>query len=340
MKTIACFNSKSGVGTTSIVYHLAWMYADLDPQADLSAMFFDDDRLEEIWLRSKPSLSVLGALQPVLEGIGDLDEPHVESIEGSVGLLVGDLGLASFEDRLNAHWLACLEAKGRACRTIAAFSELLRRAAHVWGADLVLVDVGPNLTALNRAVMTAADHIVVPVAPDLSSLQGLRNLGPVLRLWRCEWEERRQKDPGPDDGELPAGRMMPAGYVLLQRPVRFDRPVQAYAEWAAQIPAAYRHDVLGEDGDAAPPIENDPYSLGRIKHYPNLTSMAMEARKPMFFLRPADGAIGAHTWAVQRCYADFKALATAIAERCGVSVRQDRASFSPPDSSPLEGESP
>ena len=47
MKTIAFFNNKGGVGKTSLVYHLAWMYADLgvsvvaadlDPQANLTAI--------------------------------------------------------------------------------------------------------------------------------------------------------------------------------------------------------------------------------------------------------------------------------------------------------------
>ena len=53
MKTIAFFNNKGGVGKTSLVYHLAWMLsemdyrviaADLDPQANLSGMFLDEEQ--------------------------------------------------------------------------------------------------------------------------------------------------------------------------------------------------------------------------------------------------------------------------------------------------------
>ena len=52
---IAFFNNKGGVGKTSLVYHLSWMYADLgkrivaadlDPQANLTSAFLEDDRLE------------------------------------------------------------------------------------------------------------------------------------------------------------------------------------------------------------------------------------------------------------------------------------------------------
>jgi cellulose biosynthesis protein BcsQ len=55
---VAFFNNKGGVGKTSLVYHLSWMYydlglqviaADLDPQANLTAAFLNEDRLEEIW---------------------------------------------------------------------------------------------------------------------------------------------------------------------------------------------------------------------------------------------------------------------------------------------------
>ena len=48
--------------------------------------------------------------------------------------------------------------------------------------------------------------------------------------------------------------------------------------------------------------------------------MAMEAHKPIFFLKAADGAIGAHSMAVQDCYHDFRALAMRLAKECQVPL--------------------
>ena len=42
----------------------------------------------------------------------------------------------------------------------------------------------------------------------------------------------------------------------------------------------------------------------------------------MFKLAPADGAIGGHMNAVRDCYDDFRDLACAVAERCGVACPQ------------------
>ncbi|MBK9260296.1 MAG: ParA family protein [Polyangiaceae bacterium] len=55
---IAFFNNRGGVGTTALVSHLAWMFAergvpvlaaDLDPQSNLTSMFVTDDRIRELW---------------------------------------------------------------------------------------------------------------------------------------------------------------------------------------------------------------------------------------------------------------------------------------------------
>ena len=327
MKTIAFFNNEGGVGKTSLVYHLAWMYADLglsvlaadlDPQANLTTMFLDEDGLESLWPNGKPGRTVLGPLLPLLEGEGGIADPQVENIEG-IGLLAGDLALSGFEDELSQQWPYCLEGKARAFRVIGAFHQILARAAEIRRADIVLIDVGPNLGAIDRAALIAADHVAIPLAPDLFSLKGLQNLGPRLREWRLGWTARLAKRPPGLD--LPQGRMDPLGYVVMQHAARLDRPVKASAKWMARIPAIYREAVLGEP---TPPagitIGQDPHALATLKHYRSLMPLAQEARKPMFFLKPADGAIGGHAQAVRDCYSDFSALAYEVAKRAGVTV--------------------
>ena len=329
MKTVAFFNNKGGVGKTSLVYHLAWMYgemglsvvaADLDPQANLTSMFVADDRLEELWPEASHRQTLYGALQPLLEGTGDVASPHVESISRNIGLLVGDLALSASEDELTSQWPDCLDRKARAFRVLSAIWRVIEQAAREREARLVLIDVGPNLGALNRSALIAAEHVVIPLAPDLYSLQGLRNLGPTLRRWRTGWSERRRRNPV-DGLSTPAGEMTPAGYVLMQHAVRLDRPVKAYERWMARIPAVYTEAVLDEQPPpAGVSVSDDPHCLAALKHYRSLMPMAQEARKPMFFLKPADGALGGHAAAVQRCFQDFDRLARAIASRCGVGI--------------------
>src|SRR5438309_2164758 len=118
-------------------------------------------------------------------------------------------------------------------------------AAAAHSSELVLLDLGPNLGAINRAALIASDYVVVPLSPDLFSLQGLRNLGPKLRRWRLDWEKRLKENPVPNL-ELPNGNMRPVGYLIQQHSVRLDRPVQAYDRWIAQIPSVYSSDVLAE----------------------------------------------------------------------------------------------
>jgi len=87
-----------------------------------------------------------------------------------------------------------------------------------------------------------------------------------------------------------------------------------------RIPAEYTRWVLNLSAGATGTIETDPYCLANLKDYRSLMPLAQEARKPMFFLRPADGAFGGHQKVVQACYADFDRLARRIMQACGVTV--------------------
>jgi chromosome partitioning protein len=321
---VAFFNNKGRVGKTSLVYHLAWMYADLgrrvlaadlDPQANLTAAFLDEDRLEELWADSGVErLTLYDAIAPLLRGVGDVAEPHCEEISDRLSLLVGNLALARFEDELSQQWPLCLDGKERAFRVISAFWRLSQMAAGRIHAEVVLVDLGPNLGAINRAVLIGSDYVVIPLAPDLFSLQGLKNLGPSLRTWRREWQDRLKRNPDPQL-ELPEGRIEPVGYVVLQHAIRLDRPVRAYDRWMTRIPGTYATEVIETPVHASGRIDDDPHCLGLLKHYRSLMPMAQEARKPMFHLKAADGALGAHVKAVEEARRDFSDLAKRIATR-------------------------
>lgn len=331
MIIIAFFNNKGGVGKTSLAYHLAWMFtdlgarvvaADLDPQANLTAAFLDEESLEPLWIANDRSETIYSAVRPLLSGTGDVLEPTGHSIHDRLVLLAGDLALSAFEDELSSEWSGCLDRKERSFRVITAFWRVLEALGSRISADLAVVDLGPNLGAINRAALIAADFIVMPLSPDLFSLQGLRNLGPTLDRWRDEWAERRKKNPAPSLA-MPRGEMRAAGYVVLQHAVRLDRPVRAYARWLDRIPREYRESVLREAPPvSSPSVSNDPHCLALLKHYRSLMPMAQEARKPVFHLRPADGAIGAHSQAVLEAGGHFEALARRIADRCGLPLPQ------------------
>ena len=327
------FNNKGGVGKTSLVYHLAWMLSDigyrvlacdLDPQANLTSMFISEERLEVLWPDSGERKTIYNALQPLLDGTGDIERPHLEIIVQTLltqelSLIVGDLMLSSTEDELSSQWPECLDRRPRAFRVISALWRILQIAAKDRESEIVLVDVGPNLGALNRAVLVATDYVIVPLGADLFSLQGLRNLGPTLQDWRNGWQDRHMRNPI-SDFPIPAGLIQPIGYVVQQHSVRLGRPVKAYDKWVNRMPEEYARNLLEDKiGPYAVTPEEDPEnSLATVKHYRSLVPMAQEARKPIFHLTPADGAIGAHAAAAHDAYKDFKILAKKIVKRIGI----------------------
>ena len=266
MKTIAFFNNKGGVGKTTLAYHIAWMLteqgftvlaADLDPQANLTSMFLDEETLENLWIRDNnhnEAQTVFEAIEQLKRGLGDVREIVPRAIEQNERLFLvpGDLTLSDFESDLAEQWPKCLDRDERAFRVTSAFSRIVRQAAEAIHADVAVIDVGPNLGAINRTALIASDCVVIPLGPDIFSLQGLRNVGPRLRDWRRDWEERTKKNPA-RDLRLPTGTMQPVGYVMMRHAVRLDRPARWFGKWIARMPEAYLRHVL-DDQDTSPSL--------------------------------------------------------------------------------------
>lgn len=338
MISIALFNNKGGVGKTTLTYHLAHMFqrmghrvlaVDLDPQSNLTSAFLDEDELAAIWHEAQSpawggdtfqtlfnriddrSGTVAASVRPIMEGLGDVSFFEPIHIVDGLWLVPGDLELSAFEDRLSAAWPRCYTGEHAAIRTTTAFHRIIMDAAERVDADLVLIDVGPNLGAINRAALLAADNVLMPLAADLFSLRGLRNLGPTLREWRNVWQNTVLPTV-PATIAAPAGTMRPLGYVIMQPTMRLDRPVKAYRRWLERIPFVFRDSVLGEPGAEGTDSE---FEIATLRNYQSLMPLAHDARKPMFDLKAADGALGSTQGYVQKCRIEFRQLAESVLAR-------------------------
>jgi chromosome partitioning protein len=320
---IAVFCNQGGVGKTSLVYHLSWMYADLgarvlaadlDPQANLTAAFLAEELLESLWPEGEHPNTISGCMKPLREGTGDVREPHLEAIDEGLALIPGDPDLSDFEDSLSEAWLRCLVNDERAFHITSAFWRVIQEAASSHRADLIMIDLGSNLGAISRAALIASDSIVVPLSPDPFSLQGLRNLGPKLRGWRSDWQTRLPRKVAREP-QLPLGSMHPIGYVLRHHSADLSRPARSYEKWMQQIPGNFRRTVLNEKDEGPMSPRLDVNCLAILKDYRSLMFLAQQARKPIFHMKPADGALGSHLQVAQEARQEFTRLALRIATK-------------------------
>jgi cellulose biosynthesis protein BcsQ len=316
VKSLVLFNNKGGVGKTTLTFNVAHMMArkglrivvvDYDPQCNISAVALSEESLFEIWeTESGDNTTVARCVDLVRRGKGDIRKPRLVPIADNLWLLPGDLALSRFEQGLAEGWGQIHQSDNeKALHVTSALQRLADAAAGEVGADVVLLDVGPNLGALNRAALLAADVVIVPVAPDLFSLQGLRNIGPTMREWREDWNRAVERNTEP-----PAARSFtPRGYIVQQHLARVDRPVRGYERWASEIPRYFHEYVLATPERSWPVgTEDDPYRLAMLKHFASLVPLAQDARKPIFDLKQADGIGGGQIQAVARARGELEEL--------------------------------
>jgi cellulose biosynthesis protein BcsQ len=290
--------------------------ADLDPKCNLTSVFLTQEEYEHISEQGTIYNAMLSFIRDPIDVNTDTFKPVMINNSNKLGLVPGDLRLSLAEDELSLCWPRAGDGEERSFRVLSSLYRVLYVSAMSMDADIILIDVGPNLGSLNRTVLISSDYVITPVAPDIYSLKGLSNLGPRLSKWRGEWRTRLEKRPGLVGGPMPRGDMKPLGYIVMQHSERAGRPVKSYRQLIDWIPAVFHKEVLNDDktGDDLK-VEDDVYCLARIKHYHSLMPMSMETRKPIFSLTPADGAFGSHAESVAACKEEFKKLTDLLIAR-------------------------
>jgi chromosome partitioning protein len=287
MRVVAFFNHKGGVGKTTLLFNVALALHELghsvamfdaDAQANLTGLALSEEQYDRAL---GDNATIWATVAPLVTGAGDLDVRSPVEIRDRVWIVPGDIRLSNFEAILPVGWTEALAGEARGFRVTSALHRLFSAVGNETAADYALVDLGPNVGALNRSALIAAHGIVVPLAPDLFSVMALPSVGNSIRDWQRQWRTATTNQPDGIDFDLPPGDARPLGYVSQQFSVYGSRPAAAYREWLTRIEEAYRQGVLSPLGVTSP---GGADQLGALKNFGTLVPTAQHAHKAIFEL--------------------------------------------------------
>ena len=308
MQIVSIFNNKGGVGKTTYMYHIAHLLekegktvlmADLDSQCNLSSYSISEIELEQSW-RPDRGNSIWNAIERVYQGMGDIRKRRPLRVKESypnLYLIPGDVLLSNYEDILGDTWNSAKGGAEPALRVQSAIYRYVLWCAEQVSADIVMLDLGPNLGALNRSILAGSDYFIVPMSPDLFSIRGTENLGNKLVKWGEEWRQCNAAWGG-NDLPLPKGEPKFLGYVMQQHNIRQNQEgmTRGWAIFGDRVQDAVQNNIINllEEKHQVYHWPDGTWNLGQIPNLHSLIPYSLEARKPVFDCTSRDGLTGAH----------------------------------------------
>ncbi len=330
MKRLALFNHKGGVGKTTLTVNIAdaladqgkvVLIADTDPQCNLTSFYMEESALETLLEESNSTsagATLWSAVKPVVDGRGDiLDINTFQS--NDIHFLPGDVLLADYEEELSTAWTESFARRQRGYSVMTALSRVIGRVGSSIGADVCLYDVGPNVGALNRAILLDCDYFITPVAADLFSLRALTTVGRAVAKWHGEWQTIRSLASPADVGNLLRGHPAYAGYITSAFKVNSGRnAANPHAEWERRIAPRVR-DKINAPLRAADPTLVPSFSSSKVGGVKHFHSLAPDAQRLGLAIGKLRGHVNpGHYGNVDEARVMFATIAREIIRRTGI----------------------
>lgn len=268
-----------------------------------------DDAGETLW----------SSVKPVAQGRGGISEiSEIQIGDRSIYILPGDVLLSEYEEVLPLAWTECFARMTRGYDITTALAQVVNRIAKKVKADIVFYDVGPNVGALNRAVLLDCDYFITPVAADLFSLRALSTVGRSVAKWISDWDAIQKMASPTDRQRLFRGRPAYLGYITSAFKVNTGRnAADPHAEWEAKIAPRVR-DRINKDLAAIDPtlVPEGGNKIGGVK---NFNSLAPAAQKHGVALGALRGFVNSgQNEQVNEASIEFAAIAKEIMRRMSI----------------------
>lgn len=308
MKSIAFFNNKGGVGKTTTLCNIAAYYnkvlnkrtlvIDADPQCNASLYMLGEEKIANLYETSAPSVNSIVSQLERGDGFVQQNDIPIQHTSFGPDLILGDTSFSMAEDFLSREWVEAVHGGMRALKTTYVFRDLFHKLEDKY--DIIFIDLGPSLGAINRVILLGCDFFIMPMSADIFSIRAIENISMTLEKWRIGLE-RGLKDLVEKGDEFKMSgndsfqfKLKFLGYTTQQYISRTidgnKRPVNAYDIIITQIPEKV-------NSKFSPFIINqikDALDIGSIPNFNSLIPMSQNAHKPIFRLASADGIIGAH----------------------------------------------
>lgn len=291
---ISFFNHKGGVSKTTSVFHIGWKLAemgkkvlliDADSQCNLTLLALGTDSFEDHY-KEKPNDNIMSALIPAFKAQTHLIKPvECIGVRENLFLMPGHIDLSSYEVQLGFSFQ--LNSFGTMQNLPGSFNYLFEKTAEKYGAEYILIDLNPSISAINQDLVLSSDYFIIPTSPDYFSLMALKSLANVLPKWESWAINARIAF---EDAVYPFPKTIPKflGYTVNNFNIRNGEAAGAAKKIITEIDTTIREVLI-------PKIEkidylfseieyNNNYCLGEISNFNTLMQTSQKSGVPVFNL--------------------------------------------------------
>lgn len=329
---ISFFNHKGGVSKTTTTFNLGWtlskmglktLIVDSDPQCNLTAYVLGLDERESVndFYKNVDNDNIYSKIHPIISGKNTQiqDVKPCETLHENLLLVAGHLSMSDLDISLSTG-LASGKFLPFATQFIGAFHEIIRETAEKNECKIVLIDMSPSASALNRSILMSSDYFFIPTSPDFFCYQAIQSLGDMLPQWNEDFKPFRKgnmpnplpKDPPKMLGIIsqkyrPYSQRISNDFLsinpkdwsegfknLFDSENRTRGIAKSFREWIDKIQLASK-DILAKklkphnmviDEDLFKRHVNDekPYNLKSIGDFNSLIALSQKYSKPVFEL--------------------------------------------------------